>query len=398
MPLGFVHLLVMLAGVFSTIRSAQAQDHESVSVQAALASARAELNRQILSTPLKPGLTVATLQERLSGFSVEDVSENAQQIGPPRWVDQNLVQVRLQVPASEVLECITRLPTDQVRVYLGPSELTRLKREWKTRTFQAIGQAIPASRLESLMTTIQTPDWWGIPPASRIEATQKARGAAVGTLVHLTGQIRIGPEQTVEQSLVPNGKDRLRSWAYTLPATSVQLKEDRQVEIGLYVDHGGLEQQIRQSVREGVFSLSGSSEALSAGVRTIPTILTGRSRIEMPVSRVSAPDWVREIPPWVNDPIVAEGSIRSDESPLKTARRAERIARDRLRERVEQLEINSGQTLRESAVSDPWVRQAIDRAVDRARVYQVDYASDGSVTVRVTLDPNELLDELNRSD
>ncbi|GIW77128.1 MAG: hypothetical protein KatS3mg104_2191 [Phycisphaerae bacterium] len=396
MPLGLFHLFVILVWVLNGI--SQAQGDESGPVQAAWAAARSELNREISSATLKPGLTVAKLQEGLKGFSFADVVENAQQIGPPRWVDQNLVQVRLQVPAGQVLECITRLPDDQVRVYLSPSELARLKREWKTRTFQAIGQAIPASRLESLLTTIQTPDWREISPVLRVEAAQKARGWAVGKLVHLTEQIRIGPDQTIEQLLVPDGKDRLWTWAYTLPATSVQLKEDRQVEIGLYVDHEGLEQQVRQSVEQGALSTSESLSALSAGVRTIPTILTGRARVEMPVSRVSIPDWGAEIPLWVNDPIVAEGSSRLGESRLKTARQAERIARNRLRERIEQLEITPGQTLRQAVTSDPRVRQSIDRAVEQARVYQVDYAADGSVTVRVTLDPNELLDELSRSD
>lgn len=396
MPLGLFYLVVILVWVLNGI--SQAQGDESGPVQAAWAAARSELNREISSATLKPGLTVAQLQEGLKGFSFADVVENAQQIGPPRWVDQNLVQVRLQVPAGQVLECITRLPDDQVRVYLGPSELARLKREWKTRTFQAIGQAIPASRLESLLTTIQTPDWREISPVLRTEAAQKAREGAVGKLVHLTGQIRIGPDKTIEQLLVPDGKDRLRTWAYTLPATSVQLKEDRQVEIGLYVDHEGLEQQVRQSVEQGGLSTTESLSALSAGVRTIPTILTGRARLEMPVSRVFIPDWGAVIPLWVNDPIVAEGSSRPVESRLKTARQAERIARNRLRERIEQLEMTPGQTLRQSVTSDPRVRQSIDRAVEQARVYQVDYAADGSVTVRVTLDPNELLDELSRSD
>lgn len=398
MPLGIVYLLVVLVGVLRAVTSAQAQESASGPVQAALAAARAELNQQILSSTLKPGLTVATLQEHLPGFTWTDVLENAQQIGPPRWVDQNLVQVRLQVSASQVLECITRLPADQVRAYLSPAELSRLNREWKTRTFQASGQAIPASRLESLLTTIQTPDWKGISPPARIEAARNARGAAIGTLIRSTSLIRIGPDQTVEQSLVPDGKDRLRTWAYTLPATSVQLKQDRQVEIGLYVDHEGLEQQIKQSVQEGLLSSPESLSALTTGVRAIPTILTGRARIDMPVPGGPDPVWVREVPPWINEPIVAEGKIASGESRLKTARQAERVARDRLRERIEQLQINAGQTLRESAASDPRVRQAIDRSVDQARVYQVDYAADGSVTVRVMLDPNELLDELNHLD
>jgi hypothetical protein len=376
--------------------ASQADDARPVAIQAASASARAELKRQILSSSVAPGLSVRALGERHPAFSIDDVLDTAEQIGGPRWVDQDVVQVRLQVPASRVVERIESIDPQTRDPRLTPADLVRLKREWKTRTFQATGQAIPSAKIESILGTFQSPAWQRVPQAARVDAAGRARGAAAGTIVSTTSNIRVGPSETIDQSFAPGAQDKLRIWAYTMPATTVQLRDDRVVEIGLYVDREGLEQQLRAVVTDGSMSESEKSEALTAGVRALPTIVVGRASVETPADDTSAaaPIRLRGLPAWASDPLVAEGSSSAGESRLRTARLAERIAKDQLRAAIDKLLITPDLTLKQAAASNPRVADAIDRAVDNARVYQVDYNADGSATVRVTLDPNELIDEL----
>ena len=79
---------------------------------------------------------------------------------------------------------------------------------------------------------------------------------------------------------------------------------------------------------------------------------------------------------------------------LKTARAAETAARDRLRGRVEELQLSRQLTLGEAARRDPRVRGAIDRAVGRARPRKVNYLSDGSAEVTFTLDLRDVWYEI----
>lgn len=372
-----------------------ADDTRTLAVQAATASARAELKRQVLTSSVAAGLSVRSLAERDRAFSIDDVLDTAEQIGGPRWVDQDVVQVRLQVPASRILERIESIEPENRDPRLTPADIARLRRDWKSRTFQATGQAIPSSKIESILNTLQTPAWQNVPQAARVDAAQRARGSAVGTLVSSSSNIRVGPSETIDQSFAPGAQDKLRTWAYTLPATTVQLRDDRLVEIGLFVDRVGLEQQLRAVVSDGALSTSEKSQALVDGIGALPSIIVGRAAVETPAESTGAvPIIMRGLPAWANDPLVAEGSSAAGESRLRTARLAERIAKDQLRERIEKLVINTDLTLKQAAASNPRVGQAIERAVESARVYQVDYNPDGSATVRVTLDPNELIDEL----
>jgi hypothetical protein len=151
-------------------------------------------------------------------------------------------------------------------------------------------------------------------------------------------------------------------------------------------------------VNDGALSESEKSQALADGVRALPTIIVGRAAVETPADvKSAAPVVMRGVPAWANEPLVAEGSSVAGESRLRTARLAERVAKDQLRDKINALVINTDLTLKQAAAGNPRIAQALDRAVENARVYQVDYNLDGSATVRVTLDPNELIDELTRS-
>lgn len=389
---------LQLAAVLGLATFAVAQDGRRVEVQAAQASARAELRGQLLASPVAPGVSIRSLVDRDPSFPVDALIDSAEQIGGPRWVEKDIVQVRMQLPASRVVERLESIPIEKRDPRLTLADMAKLTSAWKTRSFQATGQAIPVSRIESLVAGVQTPHWQTVPQAARIDAANRARASAVGTIVNHSTSIRIGPNDTLEPLLASGSSEKLTTWASSLPATRVLLRDDRQVEIGLYVDKEGLGEQLKAAMTSDVLSQSEKVQALEAGIRALPTIVVGRAAVQIPDEvRAGAPIALRGMPAWASDPVNAEATSAPAESKLRTARNGERSAKVALRGVIDQLKLEGDLTLKQAAAQDPRVIAAIDRAIDRARVYQVDYNADGSAIVRVTLDPNELLDELTSS-
>ncbi len=385
---------IQFAVLLSLASNAFAQEARTVDVQAAQASARAELRGQILASPVASGMTLRNAVDRDPSFSVESILDAAEQVGGPRWIEQDIVQVRMQVSASKVIERLQAVPADKRDPRLTPAEMQRLQKDWKNRSFQATGQAIPVSRIESLIAQVQTPAWQQVPQPARADAAKRASASAVATIVSSSSNIRVGPSETIDQSFTPGAQDKLAAWASSLPATKVLLRDDRQVEIGVYVDRVGLTEQIKAVVSDGVLSRSEKLQAITTGIEALPSIVVGRASVrndETP--RAGAPLVIHGLPAWVSDPLVAQGASSRGQTRLLTARQAERLAKLSLQDVIEKLEIND-KTIKQHAASDSRIAHALQRAVEKARVYQVDYNLDGSAIVRVTLDPNELLDEL----
>lgn len=375
-------------------------DDRRVEIEAAQHAALNDLRGQILSTPVAPGVLVHNLLDADTSINFDDLLNDAEQVGRPRWIEQDIVQVRMQLSASRVGDRLGKIAPGKLDPRVTPADLQRLQKDLSRRSYQATGQAIPVSRIASLVQQVQTPAWRDVPHASRIDAAERARASAVSTIVESGSSIRISPTETVQQTFAASdARQKLAEWASTLPATRVSLMDDRQVAVGVYVDKDGLDRQLRELIATSALAQSDRSQALEAGVRAMPTIVIGRasagSGTTLNATEAPAPALVlRELPAWASDPLVAEGTSGFDQSKLRTARAAEKLARVQLRERLNPLKIDDVVTLSQLASRNPRVAEALDRAVSRARVYQVDYNADGSVIVRVTLDPNEVLDEL----
>lgn len=93
---------------------------------------------------------------------------------------------------------------------------------------------------------------------------------------------------------------------------------------------------------------------------------------------------------WSDEMIDATASARPSRSRLHTARAAEHSAREELRKKVQSLPLQEGKTVGEATADDAKLARALDRTVTRARVTKVDYAAEGGVSVRVSLDLQDL--------
>jgi hypothetical protein len=127
------------------------------------------------------------------------------------------------------------------------------------------------------------------------------------------------------------------------------------------------------------FCAGGTSEMVTAAPTSLPTT----------VLPLAPPD-------WVDQQLQAQGSARGEGSRLKLARAAEAKAAADLRNQFLALHIDDHTTLGDAAKADAELDKAIDRSLLQAKTFHVDYLSDGSVNVRVSLDLQDAWDELRR--
>ena len=78
-----------------------ARGQQRAEVRAAEESARQQLRVAVMAMTVAPGVTVRSIADRrASTVAIEEIVAGAEQIGSPRWVESDVVQVKLQVPAS----------------------------------------------------------------------------------------------------------------------------------------------------------------------------------------------------------------------------------------------------------------------------------------------------------
>ncbi|MGN6625984.1 MAG: hypothetical protein ACTHLN_05140 [Tepidisphaeraceae bacterium] len=386
-----IRTIPLLLGLCLTA-GAQAQDHPQLEVRAAAADARNDLRSQLLEVYLAPGVRMADVIQDVPTVNLDAILAKADTVGQPRWVGQDIVQVKLHLMARDLVNAIQGVRQSLIK-RVSESDFNRFKKEWINRSFQATGQAIPAGRIRQVVTTLQPIAWAAVPPDARADVASRAKANASSKILAQTYAIRFGPNETVENQLAgERGKTNLVTWADALPATRILLRDDRQMDIGVYVDRPGLADVLKSSLLPN--ATAESAQALAKGVGGLPEVVTGSALlVAMPATAPQSNLVIHQAPPWASDPITAQGEAKFSTTQLRTARAAERTAREALRDKLQTLTIDNGVPLAQ-AQPHAAVQAAIGEAVERARVAQVDYRPDGSALVTISLDPNDLLDAL----
>ena len=375
--------------------AAFADNGRQVEVEAATEAARIDLRSQVLAVYVAPGVPLRdVVANDPNAVNIDGVIAKAEIVGEPRWIGEDIVQVKLHLAAGRLVEAV-KASIKMLSHQMSASDFDRFKHEWAKRSFQATGQAIPAARVRQVVLTMQPAGWAGVPDDARIAAAQLARTNATAALIDQTDAIHLGPTQTIDAALdAGHAKPALVTWANTLPATNITMGDDRQIEVGLFVDKPGLSDVLKSSLPSAFISQPDHQQALATGIHGLPDIVVGRSIAgAVPATAPTGALIIRQIPVWASDPITASGEAKFSTTQLRTARAAERSAREALREKIFKLPIDNGATIGQAAQREN-VRAAVDEAVEQATVYQVNYHADGSADVSVTLDPNDLLDAL----
>lgn len=375
----------------------------SETIQAARNQAVASLSEQLAPLEIGPGTTVAQFVRQLRiRDEFTKIVRQADQIGAPRWLDESTVQIYLELPAQRVEYGLKQLAAAYPRESpVTAWQIDRAVANWPRRTFSATGTSTAASALVELKPV--TGDRWStVSDPARRQALMSARAKAVDSVLGSIGEVVIVEKTTLAQVVEnPQVDQSLREWLGSRPVTQVRFQENMEVQVELAVDPQDFCQVLKTVIeRQPQANLPRPEQwdqvCRSIGEQIKPAIGRAVVPVEVMPATLGTIEVPTRAPQWVDQQIEVRGASQPAGPKLKTALAAETDARKNLRARLESLALAKSTTIGDAAHQDPQIAEALDRAIQRARVYRTEYAPDGSASVRLMLDLRDLWEELRR--
>lgn len=371
-------------------------------ISAAMNDAYDSLRQQVLATPMVRGITVATfVRAAHSEDQLDEAIHSAEQVGGARWLEDQTVQVRLELPGSKLVTALLAMQVLHPKVL--PMSYATLKNHlnntvWR-QTFSATGSSTAGSAASRLRPDPSQVTWKKVSDAARRAAIDAARKNAVDRVVDSLKPIDLGRGHRLSEALgVPTVNAPLRDWLSSRPVRSIQFMDDLEIRLTLSATprelwptlKTGLEMQRVVRIPENPAGWDHLWKQVDARM----AIPVGTALAQAPAP-ATAPAVVipAEPPAWIDGPADAEAeSGPVGKSKLKTARVAEALALERLRAKLGALPLTPGMTLSQAARKDARLNAALTRALTRARIAKVEYDSPrpGWVKVKMTLDLQDL--------
>lgn len=404
-------MLAVLVG--SALAAGQVADARKAQVDAAAANAVEGLYRDIARSPLYGPLTVGDLVDKVGGRDeVIKTLQGAQEIGGPRWLDDQTAQVRLEIAGGRVARTLLQLAaSNPKKTPMRADALAALLADWDRKTFGAVGTSTGAAAVEAVRPVGEDPAWRGVSEQARRQVIAAARDNAVNRVADGVGRVELKSGVTVAQVMDRPGspvRGDLQRYLSARPVTAVRFMEDRQVEVGLSVPESELAEVLRTSV-EGMKDPALAdvdwgrvrdrvAGAIGTGVG-VAKVADGRLQggaVDQGATAAAAQVRLPAQPPeWVWKQLDADARAGGGGSALKCARAAEGAAVEKLRAQVNGLSLGD-MTVGEAGKRDGRIADAVSRGLARARVYKSDYHADGTVTVYVSLDLRDVWEELRQ--
>src|SRR5206468_2360654 len=126
-----------------------------------------------------------------------------------------------------------------------------------------------------------------------------------------------------------------------------------------------------------------------------PVGIAAASR-ESPATTVSALKLPATAPQWVNQQLDSEATSPPKDNALMAKNAAEEEAAAKLRTKIDELQIGDS-TLGAATKVDPRLKKTIDSAVSKATKSHIDYRSDRSAKVKLSVDLRSLWDRIRES-
>ena len=378
---------------------AVAQDAQRAQINAAKSDAIESLKRQVIAAHVTSDVTVEDLIEKVGGGAeLDQTLAKAEELGGPRWLGDQAVQVRLSIDGSRVVKTLVELTQSHRKESpVAPEVLKRQLKWWGDRIFSATGTSTGAGDISRLRPPVSDRAWWNVADADRRRALMAARDHAVDRVLQSLGRVKLEGDATLAAAIEsPAVAKSLREWISGQPVKDVQFNGDLTVQVTLADSITGFWPTLRST-------LTGQHAA------SLPTTDAGWDRLRDQVSTALAPAvgtaaaqpadraavapavvLPAEAPQWSKEMADAQATSPRDGSPLRTARRAEALAVEKLRDQINQLPLSPGLTVGAAAGKDARIEQAIAHVISRVRPSQVDYGDKGAVTVRVTLRLSDL--------
>src|SRR5436190_15838916 len=103
--------VIFLVLCLGSLLRAQADSQRS-KIAAAQANAIDAIKQEVLRTPLDRRLTVKDLIDKTgSDVDLTQTIQRAEQIGGPRWLDENTCQVRLEIDGQRIARTLMQIAT-----------------------------------------------------------------------------------------------------------------------------------------------------------------------------------------------------------------------------------------------------------------------------------------------
>lgn len=377
-------------------------------VDAAQANAVDALREEIGRLPLADNLTVQDfLDQTSSSDELDKTLQRAQQVGGPRWLDEQTCQVRLEISGTRVANALSRIATThQKNSPISPDQLQFAMRDWNNRTFAATGSSTGAAAVEDAAPVSAIDPWAAIDESARRRAVIEARENAIHNVLESIRPIELTKGKTISDILSANHgalERTLTDFLAARPVTAVVFQDDMTVKLTLanpspeffdaFRDAAQAQKNLPLPADE-----QGWNQLRQRMIEQLaPAVGIGRIPDEKAVRPNAASMMLANPPDWVNRQIDAEGSADPAGSKLRAARHAEIDARVKLEAQIDALKLTDTQTIAQAAKQNPLIRDAVVRTLRRARIYKSDYRSDGSVWVYMSLDLQDLWEELQRT-
>jgi hypothetical protein len=404
------------AAVAQTPTSANAvesrlEEQRRPQVAAATSAAIDSLYADVLRASITPDLSVSQFLARTTGGETNpillDELQRADQIGGPRWIDDQTCQVKLEIAGSRVADALVRIAESRPdRAPLSADVLRRRLGDWRERTFIATGSSIGAGRASTIRPTSGA--WRNVSDESRTQAVNAARENAVQQILAQAAPITLPGEPTTAGEVLTQRESVRQSmieWLRSRPVTPMQFTDDLQVRLELAAPADEVFDAFVSAARNAAVTLpeeAAQFEALRREFRRRITSTSGTAKVR-PADR--GPERIQAIaalpaqpPNWVFQQIDGEATAPFGESRTKLMARqdAEERAADVVRTRLLSMPLAPGVSVADAAKRDPAVREAVEQAMARTSVYRVIYDPDAGVTVKMMLDPRAFWGELQR--
>ncbi|MCC6423711.1 MAG: hypothetical protein IT447_09565 [Phycisphaerales bacterium] len=377
-------------------------------IDAAQANAVMALHDEIGRLPLAQNLTVQDfLDQTCSSDELTKTLLRAQQVGGPRWLDEQTCQIRLEISGTLVANTLSRIATIHGdKSPISSDQLQFVLRDWSGRTFAATGSSTGSKTIEDAAPIAAIDPWASVDESARRQAVVSARENAIGQVLESIRPIEWPAKKTLGELLSANNgalDHAMTNYLAARPVTAVVFQDDLSVKLTLANPAPEFFDAFRDAaLAQQNLSLPTDQPSWNTLRETLikqlaPAEGVGRLPDEKAIPHNPATMILTTPPDWVDQQIDAEGRADPSDSKLRAARHAEIDARAKLEAQIENLKLTDNQTLEQVAKANPLIRDAVVRTLRRARIYKSDYFSDGSVVVHMTLDLRDLWEELQRT-
>jgi len=375
-------------------------------VRAATTKAVSNLYDQLADLPLSSKYTVRQfLQDIKAQDEFMEELQRADQIGGPRWIDDNTCQVRIEITAARVAQSLQRIAGAHARTTpLSAAVIDRNVRAWPQRVIAATGSSASTVTLKVIRPRPGNA-WASVGDRAREDALRAANADAIRQTMGCVAPVPLSRTHTIGSAFgIAKVERGVHQWLASRPVTSVDFRDDMYVEIVLAVDERDFYDEVRAALAaDGAgIALPTTDEEwdqvrVNFTARFRPAV--GRAAVNVSIGPRTRAVPVRipaRAPEWINQPLDVQGSAPISGSKLRSAVVAEGHARTNLQQRIEALTLDQNLTLGQAAAQDPRVGAAVARAVKQARIYKTDYRADGTVVIHLNADMRPLWDDLAR--